>query len=559
MFLARISLPGQEADRQAPGSEDKALPKNLLPEAGLLAGGTFVSRVMGFFRDMLVAYALGPGADAFLVAFRVPNVFRRLLAEGSLGMAYGAAIARVFACEGKDRADRFGQAVIMRLLLLALPCMEILALTAPALVKLLAPGLGREELVRAALLLRLCLPYLPLSLVCAIAFAHAAAFGVFRPQAWGPALFNVPMLLAAGVAAWAGVFLSPQDTPGEAVPDPLFYLLCFGVVAGGLAQAAWGGRYFFSQGEERGRAFTGAFRLAEDREANSFLRRLPAAIFGAAPHQLHMLAGTALASLSASGSISALYFAERLIELPLGMTGAAVGMAVLPELARRTAQSGERPAVLLEFSRTVSASLRLSAFFSLPASAGLMALALPLCSILFGHGAYHAEAVAATASTLAGYAAGLPALCAARPLLSACHALGLANAPARASLLSLCLMIPASLAGLALGGDNRILASLGLGAGLAAGAWAHVWLLLRELRRKTVPCPLCPIRAALVLYCLAAFCLAAALFFLPARNELSPPGLLAAVLCSAVVWLGLFFLGKNRDARALFDFLRGRG
>lgn len=559
MCLARISLPGQEANRQATGSENKALPRNLLPEAGLLAGGTFVSRIMGFFRDMLVAYALGPGADAFLVAFRVPNVFRRLLAEGSLGMAYGAAVARIFACEGRERAVRFGQAVIMRVLLIALPCMAFLALTAPALVKLLAPGLGQEELARAALLLRLCLPYLPLSLVCAIAFTHAAAFGSFRPQAWGPVLFNVPMLLAAGIAAWAGVFLSPKDMPGETLPELLSYLLCFGVVAGGLAQAAWGGRYFFSQGKERGKIFTGAFRLAKDSDANSFLRRLPAAVFGAAPHQLHVLAGTALASLSASGSISALYFAERLIEIPLGMTGAAVGMAVLPELARQAAQSGERSTVLREFSRTVSASLRLSAFFSLPAAAGLMALALPLCSILFGHGAYHAEAVASTASTLAGYAAGLPALCAARPLLSACHALDLAKESARASLLSLCLMIPASLAGLAQGGDNRIQASLGLGAGLAVGAWTYAWLLLRELRRKAVPCPLCPILAVLVLYFLAAFCLAAALFFLPARNELSLPGALAAVPCSAIVWLGLFFLGKNRDARALFDFLRGRG
>ena len=145
--------------------------------AATLAAGILASRMLGFVRDMLLAYLLGPGADPFLVAFRVPNFFRRLLAEGSLGMLHGAEVSRRLLNQGKPAALEFSRAVCLRLFLLSLPATALLGVLALPLTFLLAPGLAAQlgALEKSALLLRLCLPYLPLCAASAIALAHAAA------------------------------------------------------------------------------------------------------------------------------------------------------------------------------------------------------------------------------------------------------------------------------------------------------------------------------------------------------------------------------------------------
>ena len=516
-----------------------------------LAVGILASRLLGFVRDMLLAYLLGPGADPFLVAFRVPNFFRRLLAEGSLGMAHGAEASRRLLSGGSAAALAFSRAVCLRLFLIFLPATVLLAVLALPLTFLFAPGLAAQPpaLEKSAMLLRLCLPYLPLCAASAIAFAHASALENFRPQAWSPLFLNCLILLAGGTA----LLLYPQGASPAVSGSGLTgteILLCLGIVCGGLVQAGVGLRCLRRPAGDAG----GKARVALP-DVYALLRRLPASALGAAPQQIHLLAGTMLASFLAPGGISALYFAERLFELPLGLAGVAVGLGALPRLAALAAR-GDRE----DFSRTLSDGIRLSAFFSLPAAAGLFALAFPLADLLFGHGAFSQEQVACTAAALRIYAFGLPAMCATRPLLAAASALGLERAPLKTACLSLVILVPVSLAGMFAAGGDPAMAAAGLALGLSAGAWANALLLLRRLRAKAIACPLRRAAKPLVAYAVGAALMAGGLFAIAgSRGPLHPVGLLLLILACLGLWIGVFYACNNADARFLPDLLRRSG
>ena len=535
-------------------------------DTATLALGTLVSRLLGLVRDLLTAHLLGPAADAFVLAFRLPNFFRRLLAEGSLGMAHAAAEARVRAVDGAAGAERFARSVCLRLFLLTLPlCLLLLPLT-PALAFMLAPGAEDPVLARGAALLQLCLPYLPLSLAAAVAFAHAASTGRFLPQAWAPALLNIPILLC-GFAALA---LSLRTEAVEIA-------LCLGVACGGLAQASLGLRCFAkpfasnaggvhaqeaekskqSVTPSRGKRGLGE-RLFGPPPVRALLRTLPASALGAAPHQLHIIAGAFLASFLAPGGISALYFAERLVELPLGLAGAAVGIAALPRFAALAAAND-----CLALSRSLGRTLRLGAFLSLPATAGLVALARPLSDLLFGHGAYVGDPTGVTAAALRGYALGLPALCAARPLLAAANALKLEKMPLHTALISMAVLALVSVGGMCAGNSPET-AALGVGLGLSAAAWCNAALLLRGVcaGRDASEEGMKPSRANRLLretlrgiwrYAAAAVLMALGLSMLPPLHSLLLIGLIA--LCAAA-WSGLFLALGSEDARAFTALFR---
>jgi len=571
-------------------------------DTATLAGGTLASRLLGFARDLFIAHLLGPAADAFVLAFRLPNFFRRLLAEGSLGMAHAAAEARIMAEHGIAAAEAFARSVRLRLFLLALPVCLLLLPLASLLVFALAPGAESAILARSADLLRLCLPYLPLSLAAAIAFAHAANTGRFLPQAWAPALFNIPLLLCAAAA----LALRPDTGTAE-------LLLCFGVICGGLAQAALGLRCLSARGQYWGSASSplrglcplrlprqghdapaplklwgqgdsvplrgGLERQSPSKnivlgppEVRALLKTLPANVLGAAPHQLHILAGMLLASFLAPGGITALYFAERLVELPLGIAGAAVGIAALPRFSSLAA-AGDRRGL----AEALGSSIRMGAFLSFPAAAGLFALAHPLSALLFGHGAYMGEPVSVTASALCGYAFGLPALCAARPLLAAANALRLEKVPLQTALVSMGPLVLVSAGGVFLS-DSPQSAAFSVGLGLSAGAWCNAALLLQpisavlragdrgevdggkkdasagEVMRslwKSLGGCLGYLAAALVMV----FCLSRAAGLAQDMSILALPGL---ILAAVVLWFIVFLAFKNEDTRALATLLQRR-
>lgn len=562
-------MPPTGTSPDATSQDDTALARN----AATVAGATLVSRVLGYARDALTAHILGAGAgaDAFFVAFRLPNLMRRLLGEGAVSLAFTPAFVRLRKREGDARAFAFGRGVLLRTLLpLALLCLLGMALAHP-LALLLAPGFGAPGSSlpdappgvadRAAHLLRICLPYGVAATCAALCAGMLHAHGRFLPSALAPAVLNL-VVMATGGLALAGF--------GDAAT-----LLACGVLAGGVAQL--------------GLQLPALHRLGlrwraplphNDPQAGDTARALPAGVFGASAQQLNVLACTLLASFLSEGSITALYYAERLMEFPLGVFGVAVGVAALPVLSAQSGQSARSgqsvPVDLAEqagqsaqsgqactarphdaFRRVLGDALRLSLFISLPSALGLAAVATPLVALLFGHGAFDRHAVDATVAALLAYAPGIPAFAVTRPLLAACNARQATGAPVAAGLASVA-------ATLALGA--LLLQPMGVaGPALAAScaAWVNTACLVLALRRGGVPVDLYP-RAALLhtvlacAACLPAWWLAGA----GTGTAWAAPALHPAVRLSlgvplaAVLYLALSLCFRSKDARALLRVVR---
>ncbi len=464
------------------------------PQPGLagaltLGKGALASRLLGFARDALIASLLGGGAlaDAFLVAFRLPNFLRRLLAEGSLAYALVPACIRLRQGGAESgRARAFARSVLaLSVLCFALAALAGIALARP-LALALAPGLAArpETLDLAALFLALCLPYLPLAAGAAVSSGLLLAGGDFRAPSFAPVALNLAML--AAIAA-AFVLYGPgrPETPR---------LLCAGVVLAGAAQwlcqipalrrAGYGMRM---QGPAARKETERRIRFAvlRDPEALAVLRATPAASLGAASAQINALAAALIASFLAEGSISAVYFAERLLEFPLGLIGASLGLSTLAGFSRiagnaSSAAPGNSGPDIPACTACLTESARMAFFCSLPAALGLACLARPLVGLCFGHGAFSDTALAATSEALLAYCAGLPALAAARPRLAALNALGDAETPARSAIWGLGITLVLGAASLPLN------AAAGPALAATVAAWANTALLARALARRGI-------------------------------------------------------------------------
>jgi putative peptidoglycan lipid II flippase len=374
----------------------------------VVAGATLLSRLLGFLRDLVVAFALGAGpmADAFFVAFRLPNLMRRLFAEGSLTMAFIPVFSRIRAEEGEERANSFARSSLVWLLLvLGVLTVAVLALAEPV-VRAVAPGFAEhpELLHNTAHLVRICFPYVMLICSVALCMGILNAKDHFLAPALAPCALNVALISAA-----LGGFLS-----GSSVP----VWMSWGVLVGGLLQ------WLMQQPALHRRAFywRGPWRFF-DPGVWRMARLMGPTVFGAAVYQVNILLGTLLASFLPLGSISYLYYADRLVQFPLGVFGLAVSTAALPSLAKLAAKGREE-----EFSSTLRTAMGLTLFISLPAAAGLLALSQPIIDLLFGRGAFTAEAVAGASAALVAYAVGLPFVAAVRPLVSSFYAVSVSGA-----------------------------------------------------------------------------------------------------------------------------------
>lgn len=426
-------------------------------EATLILGA-ILSRCTGFARDAAFAWLLGNGAaaDALAAALRLPFLARRLFGEGTLSLTLTTACGRE-ACPARGAA--LARAVTRRLA--GLVCMGVVlgVAFAPWSIALIAPGLGArpEVLEQAAGLFRITAPYLIFIALAAgrMAFLHSRQ-RFFLPSL-APAVFNVVTLAFAGAAGLA------VATSGAAC------WLAVGVLAGGVCQ--W---LIQCVGMDHPGQWGGGKEGVEPARVRTVLRRIPAGIFGAAMPQLAFLVAAGLASFLPGGHLAALFYAERLLEFPLGVLGAAVGMAAVPRLAallRPTTDApdavgrttGEKPDgqradpgvaggqseasghEYVPFVREMRRAVSLTLALNLPAAAGLAAVSAPLVALIFGRGAFTAEAVAMTALALCAYAPGLPAYALSRPLLAACHVLEDTATPARATVAGLGVMLAAGL------------------------------------------------------------------------------------------------------------------
>lgn len=514
--------------------------------AALLAMFALLSRVLGLARDMVMAWLLGgsAAADALVAAMRLPHALRRMLGEGTLSMTLTASmvcLARGQGQEEKENMPLLARALAVRLGLV-LGALTVCGLAAaPWLARFLAPGFGPAEQEMAAGLLRICLPYALAAGMAALGMALLHAAGVFWLPALSPGLFNASMLVLAGVAALG--FVPPATG------------LALGMLCGGLVQwlAQWlAVRRLLPRPRARPDPLS-AQRAGKT--AWRCLARLPVGIAGAAAPQFCMLAALALASSLGQGRAAALYYAERLLELPLGLVGVCLGTASLPLLSALAAEGK-----LALFASRLSTALRLSLLFSLPAAAGLWAVGPHLVRGLLGHGAFDALAVRDTAQALAAFVCGLPALAANRCLLSACNALGRLRATSLSTLWAVAATLAAGVFLVHTLEGNIAAPALAV----SLGMWVQCVFLLRALRagqgsEKLSLADCLPQGRILARQALAALAAGAA-----ARVLLGTGGaslwlaLAAAVAGGILAWFCCLLALGDADARALLDRVRGR-
>ena len=355
-----------------------------------VGGWTMASRVLGFARDMLIASRLGAGpmADAFFVALKLPNLFRRLFGEGAFNAAFVPAFAGTLAVQGPAVARQLAErmAALMTLWLALLVVLGILAM--PQLMTVLAPGFTDDpaKFRMAIELTRITFPYL--LLICLTALVSGVLNGLdrFAAAAAAPIFFNLLSMAAVLVL-----------TPHVATPA---HALAWGVTLSGAVQL--GLVLWACARAGMPLHFLRLPSLAP--EVRQVLRRMGPGIIGAGVTQLNLAVDVIIASFLPAGAVSYLYYADRVGQLPLGVIGAAVGTAMLPLLSRQV-RSGET----LSAHRTMNRAMELSLLLCLPAAAGQAAAAWPIVSVLFQRGAFGAEEAALTAAALSAYALGLPA------------------------------------------------------------------------------------------------------------------------------------------------------
>jgi putative peptidoglycan lipid II flippase len=416
-----------------------AVSRRIVRSTGVLAGATGLSRVLGFIRDILTAtlYGASVQAEAFVVAFRLPNLLRDLVAEGAVASAVVPGLGRQRATSEPERFWQVSQALLCKLGVgLGLIGLGG-AIAAPQIVTVVAPGFmsDPEKFDLTVRLTRLLFPFITLVGLWAYFMGLLNTLGHFALPALGPAILNVAMIAAC---VWEG-----RDA------DRGIQVLAIGVLVGGVVQLAAQIPVAMRLG------FRWAWRWA-DPEADRIVRMLGPRIVGSAVYQANVLIDTMLASWSSvvgTGAVACLYFANRLVQLPLAVIGTASAQASLPSLAEQSAAQDLRG-----MASTIRSVLRLVAFLVIPSAVGLVVLAGPVVVGLFERGAFDHRASLMTADALRFYALGLFAFSMNKVLTNGFYALHDTWTPVRLAVevvimnlvLSLILMWPMRIGGLAL-------------------------------------------------------------------------------------------------------------
>jgi len=394
--------------------------------AGVVAALTLASRISGLLRDVVTGYFFGAGvaADAFFVAFRLPNLLRRFVGEGAMSAAFIPVFAESLATRGPAAGERALRAVAtgFTLLLAALTVLGIIF--APYWLELLAPGFGVEPGVMTLTveMTRWLFPYLLLIGLVALLGGFLNAQRHFT----APALVGVALNL--GIIAGAVGLV--------AVADPPVFALVWGVLLGGVLQLA-------VQVVPLARRGVSLAPLWEPRHpaVGRALRALVPSTFGAAVYQINVTLSTSLASVLAAGSVSALWYAGRLFEFPIGLVAVAIGTAALPSFAEQAVRGA-----YAEMRRSVTFAVSLTTLLAVPASTALIVLARPITAVLLQHGAFGPDDVERTALALQAYAVGLWPLAMVRVIVPAFYALRDVRTPALAAAASLVANAAASFA-----------------------------------------------------------------------------------------------------------------
>ncbi|MBF7730233.1 murein biosynthesis integral membrane protein MurJ [Pseudomonas sp. N040] len=431
---------------------------NLLKSLAAVSSLTMLSRVLGFVRDTLIARIFGAGVatDAFVVAFKLPNLLRRIFAEGAFSQAFVPILAEYKTQQG-EAATRTFVAYISGMLTLVLALVTLLGiLAAPWIVWISAPGFA-DEADRFALttdLLRVTFPYIFLISLSSLVGAVLNTWNRFSVPAFTPTLLNVSMIVFA-------LFLTPYF-------DPPIMVLGWAVLVGGLLQLL----YQLPHLKKIGMLVLPRVNF-RDSGVWRVMRNMGPAIFGVSVSQFSLIINTIFASFLVAGSVSWMYYADRLMELPSGVLGVALGTILLPALSKTYA--GDDRA---EYSRLLDWGLRLCFLLVLPCALALAILAEPLTVSLFQYGKFGAHDALMTQRALMAYSVGLLGIILVKILAPGFYAQQNIRTPVKIAVLTL---VVTQLMNLAFIGP---LAHAGLALAIGLGACLNAGLLYWQLRKR---------------------------------------------------------------------------
>ncbi len=383
--------------------------------AGVIGVATLASRILGLLRDMILAWFFGAGkiSDAFFVAFRIPNLLRRLFAEGTLTMAFVPVFAEYLETDGREEAFKMARSAV-RMLSAVLAVVTVAGVAgAPVLVYAVAPGFTGEAYDLTVLLTRIMFPYIFFICLVALAMGILNSLGHFAAPAFAPVLLNI------GIIGGALVLSPLMQTPVMG--------LAAGVIIGGVLQLLLQFPFLSAKG-----FFFWKHAPLYHPGIKKIALLMGPAVFGAAVYQINILVGTMLASLLPEGSVSYLYYADRLVQFPLGIFAISLSVAILPSLSRQAAAKD-----FTSLENTFSFAMRLVFFITIPSTIGLIVLKEPIIALLFGRGEFDLASIHMTANALLYYAVGLCAFSAVRIVVSTFYALQDTKTPVKMATVSI--------------------------------------------------------------------------------------------------------------------------
>jgi len=360
---------------------------NLIKSTGTFSFFTTISRILGYLRDILIAIFLGssPLADAFFVAFRIPNTFRRLFSEGTFNAAFVPSYASEIA-SGKEQSEKFATNVFSLLILSLFFLVLIIEIFMPLFVFLIAPGFsGNEQKINLAInLTRITFPFLLFVSLSSFFSAILNSHNRFAIAAASPIILNI--------------FLISVLSYGNILGDKLVYYLSYGVTIAGIVQFLFLYKYVK-------KFYTPKFslKILIDEKVKKFFKKLLPSIFSSGVTQINILIGTIIASFQA-GAVSYLYYADRVYQINLAVAGIAIGTVILPQLSRHIQNNENEKINIIQ-----NKSLELSLFLSIPAAIALIIASDEIISALFGYGSFDEIGIKNSAKALFYFSLGLPA------------------------------------------------------------------------------------------------------------------------------------------------------
>ena len=358
---------------------------NLIKSTGTFSFFTIISRLLGYMRDILIAVFLGAGplADAFFVAFRIPNTFRRLFSEGTFNAAFVPSYSSI---NNKKKSENFANNIFSLLILGLLSLVFLIEIFMPIFVFLIAPGFegDNSKMELAITLTRITFPFLLFVSLASFLSAILNSHNKFAAASAAPIILNIFLILVL-------IF-------GKMLDDQLVYYLSYAVTISGITQFIF--LYFFVKKNYKPQ-FKFSFKI--DEKIKLFFKKLLPSIFSSGVTQINILVGTIIASFQAS-AVSYLYYADRIYQINLAIAGIAIGTVILPQLSKHVQNKKKEKIHLIQ-----NKALELSLFLSIPAAIALLIASEEIISSLFGYGSFDQESVKKSAQALFYFGLGLPA------------------------------------------------------------------------------------------------------------------------------------------------------